>query len=76
MRLTPLGRCWDKGSSHLLENLLCPLGMEDIRPAVCPGSWGSDAARAPILSEPNQDQGADLANVSTAPTPHPQISGT
>lgn len=29
VRLTPLSRCWDKGSSHPLENLLCPSGMKD-----------------------------------------------
>lgn len=24
VRLTPLGRCWVRGFSHLLESLLCP----------------------------------------------------
>lgn len=30
---------------------------------MCPSCWGSETARAPILSDSSQDQGADLANV-------------
>lgn len=44
VRLTPMGRGWDRVFSHLLENMLCPQDVRDTRPAVCPGIWGSKAA--------------------------------